>query len=89
MVDAWGREAIAQPIAAVQDRFPGFEFRLAGPVDGHYDQVRFTSQLGPAGAEAPIVGFDVAVTDGDGRLQTVLGFLDTRPRRHVMKPRGR
>jgi len=33
----------------------------------------------PAGQEAPIVGFDVAVTDAAGRLQTVLGFLDKVP----------
>ena len=66
-------------IAAVQEQFPGFEFRLAGPVDGHHDLARFTWELGPAGAEAPIVGFDVAVTGGDGRLRSVLGFLDRVP----------
>ena len=77
--EANGREAIDATIAAVQDRFPGFSFRLAGPVDAHHDQGRFTWELGPAGAEAPIVGFDVAVTDGDGRLRTVLGFLDKVP----------
>jgi hypothetical protein len=48
-------------------------------IDGHYDHVRFTSQPGPAGAEAPIAGFDVAVRNGDGPLQTVFGFLDTVP----------
>jgi SnoaL-like domain len=79
LADARGREAIEQTIAAVQGQFPGFEFRLAGPVDGHHDTARFTWELGPAGAEAPIVGFDVAVTDGDGRLRSVLGFLDKVP----------
>ncbi|MEV4826281.1 nuclear transport factor 2 family protein [Micromonospora sp. NPDC049274] len=77
---AEGREAIDAMIAAVQDRFfPGMAFRLAGPVDGHHDQVRFTWELGPAGVEAPIVGFDVAVVDGDGRLSQVLGWLDRVP----------
>ncbi len=79
MVVAEGREAIAATIAAVQDQFPGFVFRLAGPVDAHHDQARFSWELGPAGQQAPIVGFDVAVTDGAGRLQTVLGFLDKVP----------
>ncbi len=79
MVVAEGREAIAAAIAAVQDQFPGFVFRLAGPVDAHHDQARFSWELGPAGQQAPIVGFDVAVTDGAGRLQTVLGFLDKVP----------
>ena len=76
---AEGREAIAAMIGAVQEQFPGFVFRMAGPVDGHHNQVRFCWELGPAGAEAPIVGFDVAVSDDEGRIQTVLGFLDKVP----------
>ncbi len=80
MVDAEGRDAIDATIGAVQQQFPGFVFRLAGPVDAHHQQLRFTWELGPEGADpAPIVGFDVAVTDADGRLQTVLGFLDRVP----------
>ena len=83
LVDARGREAIDATIAAAQARFPGFVFRLAGPVDAHHDLVRFTWDLRPAGApdddEAPVVGSDVAVSDAQGRLQTVLGFLDRVP----------
>ncbi len=76
---AEGRDAIDAMIAAVQGRFPGLTFRLSGPVDGHHNQVRFSWELGPEGAEAPIAGFDVAVTDDDGRLREVLGFLDRVP----------
>jgi hypothetical protein len=76
---AEGRDAIDATIAAVQEQFPGMTFRLAGPVDGHHNQARFTWELGPAGAAAPIAGFDVATTDGDGRLNQVLGFLDRVP----------
>lgn len=76
---AEGRERLAATIAAVQGRFPGFVFRLVGPVDGHHDQARFGWQFGPPGEEAPIAGFDVAVIDAQGRLQTVLGFLDKVP----------
>jgi len=79
MTVAEGREAIAATIGAVQAQFPGFVFRLAGPIDAHHDQARFGWELGPAGQEAPIVGFDVAVTDAAGRLQMVLGFLDKVP----------
>ncbi|MGY1707706.1 nuclear transport factor 2 family protein [Geodermatophilus sp. SYSU D00697] len=79
LADVAGRDAIEATIAAVQARFPGFVFRLAGPVDAHHDQVRFTWHLGPEGQEAPIAGFDVAVTDGDGRIRAVLGFLDRVP----------
>jgi SnoaL-like domain len=74
-----GREAIVSMIGAVQQQFPGFVFRLAGPVDGHHNQARFGWELGPVGSPAPIVGFDVAVTDDAGRIQTVLGFLDKVP----------
>jgi hypothetical protein len=76
---AEGHDGSAAMIGAVQDRFPGFTFRLAGPVDGHHNQARFGWELGPAGAEAPIIGFDVAVIDDSGRIQTVLGFLDKVP----------
>jgi hypothetical protein len=48
-------------------------------VDAHHDQLRFTWELGPAGQEAPVVGFDVAVVDGSGRIRTVLGLLDRVP----------
>jgi hypothetical protein len=79
LVEAAGRDGIAATIGAVQAQFPGFVFRLAGPVDGHHEQARFGWELGPADGPAPIAGFDVAVTDGDGRLRTVLGFLDRVP----------
>jgi hypothetical protein len=79
LVTAEGRAALDATIGAVQQQFPGFTFRLAGPVDAHHDQLRFTWELGPAGQEAPVAGFDVAVLDGDGRIRTVLGFLDRVP----------
>ena len=76
---AYGRDAIDATIGAAQAQFPGFEFRLAGPVDGHHDQARFTWELGQPGAEAVVVGFDVAERDRQGQLVTVLGFLDKVP----------
>lgn len=79
LVEATGRAQVAATIGAVQARFPGFEFRLSGPVDGHHDQARFGWELGPAGEPAPIAGFDVVTTDGDGRMTSVLGFLDRVP----------
>jgi hypothetical protein len=79
MTEAHGRDAIDATIAAVQGQFPGFVFTLAGPVDAHHSQARFTWGLGPEGAEPLVIGFDVAVTDGDGRISTVLGFLDKVP----------
>jgi hypothetical protein len=74
-----GRAAIDATIAAVQGQFPGLLFRLAGPVDAHHDVARFTWELAPAGGEAVVVGFDVAVLAADGRIAKVHGFLDKVP----------
>ena len=79
MVAAEGRDAIDATIAAVQEQFPDFTFRLAGNPDAHHNLVRFTWELGPEGAEAVVIGFDVAVATEDGRLRDVHGFLDKVP----------
>ena len=79
LAEAHGCDAIDAVIAAAQAQFPGFVFTLLGPVDAHHRQARFTWGLGPAGAEPLVIGFDVAATAEDGRLQTVLGFLDKVP----------
>ena len=79
LADVTGHDAIEATIAAVQAQFPGWVFRLAAPADAHHDQLRFTWHLGPEGQEAPVIGCDVAVTDGDGRFRIVLGFLERVP----------
>jgi hypothetical protein len=79
LVEARGHEQLAATIAAVQQQFPHFRFTGVGTPDAHHQQVRFQWALGPAGAEPPVVGFDVVVTAGDGRIATVLGFLDRVP----------
>ena len=79
LVQARGRDEIDATIAAVQGQFPGFVFSLAGPVDAHHQQARFTWGLGPEGAEPVVIGFDVAVTDDSQQIVTVLGFLDKVP----------
>jgi len=76
---AEGTEAFDATIAAVQGQFPDFRFRLVGAPDAHHGQARFTWELGPAGGEAPVVGFDVAVLAPDGRIRAVYGFLDKVP----------
>jgi SnoaL-like domain len=73
-----GHAGIEQLIAGAQAQFAGHQFSLASGVDAHHDQVRFTWQLGPEGADPPVVGFDVAVLE-DGRIRAVYGFLDKVP----------
>jgi ketosteroid isomerase-like protein len=79
VVDVEGLDALDATIAAVQAQFPGFVFTPAGPVDAHHRQARFTWGLGPADGDPLVVGFDVVVTGDDGRIATVLGFLDKVP----------
>jgi hypothetical protein len=74
-----GHDGIDAVVTGAQAQFPGMTFRLASAVDAHHDQARFTWELGPDGADAPVVGFDVVQRDGDGRLALVLGFLDKVP----------
>lgn len=78
LVSVAGWDQLDATIAAVQGQFPAYAFRLAGPVDGHHDLLRFTWELGPADAPDTIVGFDVALVS-DGRLTAVHGFLDKVP----------
>jgi hypothetical protein len=80
MLAVQGRAALVAAIGAVHQQFPGFAFRPAGTVDGHHEQVRFSWELGPAGADpAPVAGSDVAVLAADGRISEVRGFLDRVP----------
>jgi SnoaL-like domain len=80
LADAHGPAEIDGLIGAVQAQFPDFVFTLGGAVDTHHEQARFTWHLGPAGAPEPVViGFDVAVLDGDGHVRSVYGFLNKVP----------
>jgi hypothetical protein len=73
-----GHAGLDALVAGVQQRFPGFRFRLVGAPNGYADKVRFTWELGPDGAEAPIQGSDVVLLE-DGRMRQVIGFLDRVP----------
>jgi hypothetical protein len=80
MAELNGRAQIDAGIAGVQQMFAGLVFSLAGPVDAHHNQARFTWHLGPAdGGEPVVIGFDVAVLDPAGQIKDVLGFLDKVP----------
>jgi len=79
LAEASGVDAIDATIGAVHSQFPGFVFTQVGQPDAHHQQTRFQWGLGPADSDPIIVGFDVVVTDGDGRICQVLGFLDKVP----------
>jgi ketosteroid isomerase-like protein len=74
------RTQISNLIGAVQQQIPGHVFRLRDGVDAHHNIARFGWELVPAdGGESVVEGFDVAVTRDDGRIGSVLGFLDKAP----------
>jgi hypothetical protein len=78
-VDLRGPEQIDKFIAATQERFPGYRFRLGGEIDAHHNQARFQWHAGPADqAQAVYVGFDVLIAEGD-RVGSVYGFMDAAP----------
>ena len=77
-VDLRGTEQIDGFISQTQERFPGFTFKLAGPVDAHHDQARFQWQAGPSDDPEQYIGFDVIVAE-DGRISSVYGFTDAAP----------
>jgi hypothetical protein len=80
LTDVTGHEQIAAVIAGAHEQFPGFAFRLTGAVDGHHDTARFSWELvSEADGSAPVSGSDVITLDTDGRIKTVLGFLDRVP----------
>lgn len=74
-----GHAAVAGLIRGVQTRFPGFRFTLTRGAERVDDHVRFSWELGPVDAAAPVAGTDFARVAADGRLSLVHGFLDRVP----------
>ncbi|PJJ05524.1 SnoaL-like protein [Streptomyces sp. 2333.5] len=80
LADVAGHEGLAAVIAGAHAQFPGFVFRPLGDVDGHHDIARFGWELvSTADGSAPVAGFDVVRLGEDGRIRSVLGFLDRVP----------
>ena len=72
-----GHRGIDAMIAAAQEQFPGHRFELSFGPDAHNHQVRFAWQLyGPDGGDPVAAGADFAALAGDGRLASVVGFLE-------------
>jgi hypothetical protein len=73
-----GHAGIDGMIAAVQQQFPGFVFRLSRAAETVGDRLRFSWEAGPQGGDALVGGTDFATLAG-GRLQAVTGFIDFAP----------
>jgi hypothetical protein len=80
LADVQGHEGIGAVLAGAQEQFKGFEFRVLGDVDENHNIGRFQWELVPAGGgENIVIGFDVVVTDSNGKIKSVYGFLDKVP----------
>jgi hypothetical protein len=77
-----GHDSLDAMIATAQGHFPGYRLRLASGIETHHDYLRFSWAAGGT-AEAPlyIKGTDFVVVAGDGRIKSVVGFVDAAPAR--------
>jgi hypothetical protein len=75
-----GHGGIDAMIAKAQEHFPGYRLALASGIEAHHQYVRFSWVAGGT-AEAPlyIKGTDIGVVADDGRLKSVIGFVDAAP----------
>jgi SnoaL-like domain len=73
-------DSIDAMIDKVQAEFVGYTINLASGIEAHHDYVRFSWAAGGT-AEAPlyIKGTDFFVIADDGRLKSVVGFVDAAP----------
>ena len=75
-----GHDEISALIGMAHQQAPAHVFRLLDGVDAHHNVARFGWELVPtAGGDSIAEGFDGAVTNDDGRIVSVLGFLDKAP----------
>ena len=71
-----GPAGIDAMLAAVQARFPGFVLKRISPVDAHNGSARFAWSLGPESGPSVVEGVDFCALDPEGRLESVVGFID-------------
>ncbi|MFZ5782054.1 MAG: nuclear transport factor 2 family protein [Pseudomonadota bacterium] len=74
-----GQAGLDAMLAGVQEKFPGFVLKRTSKIDHHNHAVRFTWSLGPASGPSVVEGVDFATLAPDGRLATIVGFIDKMP----------
>jgi hypothetical protein len=75
-----GHDSLDAMIATAQGHFPGYRLHLASGIEAHHDYVRFSWVAGGT-PETPlyIKGTDFAIIAADGRMKSVIGFVDAAP----------
>lgn len=78
-----GPAGIDAMLAAVQAKFPGFVLKRTSGIDHHGGQkggyVRFNWSLGPVAGPSVVEGVDFCELSQDGKLASVVGFIDKAP----------
>ena len=74
-----GHTGIDAMLAGVQGKFPGFVLKRTSKIDHHNGAVRFSWSLGPAAGPSIVEGVDFCALASDGRLASVVGFIDKMP----------
>ena len=74
-----GLAGIDAMLAGVQAKFPGFVLKRTSRVDAHNGALRFGWSLGPAAGPSVVEGVDFCTLAPDGRLASVVGFIDKAP----------
>jgi len=74
-----GHAGIDAMLAGVQVRFPGFVLKRTSKIDQHNGHLRFAWSLGPAAGPSVVEGVDFCALAPDGRLASVVGFIDKMP----------
>ena len=74
-----GHSGVDAMLAGVQAKFPGFVLKRISKVDHHNGALRFSWSLGPAAGPSVVEGVDFCTLAPDGRLASVVGFIDKMP----------
>ncbi len=73
-VDIVGIDAFEENVHRVHEQIPGAIYSRTSDVDAHHGHHRYHWAIHLDG-ELLLAGFDVAVTDGDDRVEKVIGFF--------------
>ncbi len=73
-IDVVGIDAFEENVHRVHEQVPGAVYSRTSHVDGHHGHHRYHWAIHLDG-ELRLAGFDVAVTDAEGRVEKVIGFF--------------
>jgi hypothetical protein len=74
-----GHAGLDSMLAGVQAKFPGFVLKRISRVDHHNGVARFAWSLGPPAGPSVVEGVDFVTLAPDGRMASVVGFIDKMP----------